>query len=225
MRGMRYLLFTLIILFSCMFCVHAACTDTELEVLKKQAEDIKITYKHLGAIEDNSMVVYDRFDVTFKNIPADTSLILSYAPSDFVIPEDGVVKLEMMVTGTYDVKVFSDKCEDSIYEIEFTLPTFNEYSLDPLCEGIDGKDFPLCGKYYEYKVDYDNFVARVKHYRSNYHITNGGTNSNSKSNILNVIGKFLSKYLNYVVVSFVVLLLVIVLIVMIRKRKKRGVLE
>lgn len=224
MKNIRYLLFTLIISFSCMFYVCADCTNEELETLKKQAEDIKITYKHLGPVEDNSMIVYDKFNVTFKNISDETSLVLSYAPSDYIVAKDGVVKLEMMVTGTYNVKFFSNKCETVVHEVDFTLPTFNEYSLDPLCEGIDGNEFPLCGKYYEYKVDYDNFVARVKHYRSNYHITSGN-DDDSKGNILDSIFKFLSKHLVYVVVSFAILLLVIGLILIIRKKKKRGVLE
>lgn len=38
------------------------------------------------------------------------------------------------------------------------------YSLDPLCEGIDGRDFPLCGKYYEPRVSYADFEKRVKSY-------------------------------------------------------------
>lgn len=225
MKNTRYLFFTVIMLFSFIVCVRADCTNEELFNLKKQAEDIKITYKHLGAVENNSMIVYDRFDVTFKNIPSDASLILSYAPFDYIVPDDGVVKLEMMVTGTYSVEVFSNKCESNIYEIDFTLPTFNEYSLDPLCEGIDGKDFPLCGKYYEYKIDYDDFVTRVKHYRSNYHITSDGNNNNSESSIFDLIIKFLSKYLIYVIVSFAMLILIIILVLIIRRRKKRGVLE
>ena len=75
MKKNRYLLFSIVMLFSCMISVHASCTDDEIFSLKKQVEDIMITYKHLGAVEDNSMIVYDRFDVTFKNIPVKMRII------------------------------------------------------------------------------------------------------------------------------------------------------
>ena len=225
MKKNRYLLFSIIMLFSCMISVHASCTDDEIVSLKKQVEDIKITYKHLGAVEDNSMIVYDRFDVSFKNIPDDFYLTLSVAPLDEVHSVNGIVKMEMMLTGSYEINVFSNKCEEEIDQIIFTLPKFNEYSLDPLCKGIDGDDFPLCGKYYEYKVDYDNFVARVKHYRDNYNIVRAEFDDDYGDGIFEKILDFISKNLVYVIFFLIVLLLIVFVIVMMRKRKKRGVLE
>ena len=49
--------------------------------------------------------------------------------------------------------------------IDFLNKKFNSYSLDTLCDGIDGDDFPLCGKYLDYEVSYDTFKRKVEDYK------------------------------------------------------------
>lgn len=222
MKNIRYLLFTMIMLFSYMFCVQASCTDEELSTLKKKADDIKITYKHLGYVElEDGNAYYDRFDVNIKNV-SDDFYIMFY--DEKLVPTEGVIK-ETMVTGSWNLMIYSNRCETQIDEIKFRLPRFNLYSMDPLCDGIDGDDFALCGKYYEYDVDYDNFVARVKYYRTIHNITSDGSDSDSSNNIFNLIFKYMSEYQIYIIVSLAVVLLILFIIITLMKRKKRGVLE
>ena len=72
---------------------------------------------------------------------------------------------------------------------------------------------------------YDNFVARVKHYRDNYNIVSAEFDDDYGDGIFEKILDFISKNLVYVIFFLIVLLLIVFVIVMMRKRKKRGVLE
>ena len=48
--------------------------------------------------------------------------------------------------------MYSEKCDETLKDITVTLPRFNEYSLDPLCDGVDTEDFRYCNKYYDSEI-------------------------------------------------------------------------
>ena len=165
MKNIKYIVFTLLFIFINVFCVHASCTSEEISTLKEETKNIKITYKHLGKveIEDTDEVYYNYFKLSAVNLSDDFYVMLSKNTNKFV-PIDG--KIETTVySGNWDFHIYSNKCEEKINTIDVFIPTFNVYSLDPLCEGIDGEDFELCGKYYEYNIEYSDFIQRVTRYR------------------------------------------------------------
>lgn len=227
MRSVKYLIFTLLISFISIFHVYASCTDEEISSLKELVKDIKITYKHLGKVEDEVGIYYNRFEVNVKNVP-DDFYILAISDTYKLQPKEGIIT-EIFNNGTWDFNIYSNKCNEKISEIKVFIPKFNTYSLDPLCEGIDGQDFPLCGKYYEYDVSYNDFEKRVKHYRATYNINNIDNNEDDKPNdinmIINEVVKFISKYKLYIISSLFIILLTLVITIIIKKRKSRGVLK
>jgi len=225
MKNIRYVIFTVIFLFLNIFYVQASCTNEELLALKEEADKIKITYKHMGVVEREEYTDYNSFEVTVKNA-SDKFYITYLSGSERVNLNNEEVKITLR-NGTWYFKVFSSECDCEVSEIKVFLPRFNMYYLDPLCKGIDGDDFALCGKYYEYDVDYDNFVARVNHYRATYKIKDSEITDeeNNFEVILNNLLDFVIKYKLYVIVTLIVILFVIVTILIVRKRKKRGVLE
>ncbi len=212
------ILFTIILLIP---HVNAECTSEELEELKTKAEEIRVTYEHLGKIyteEDGES--YDFFDIKIKNIPNDF-----YAVHNGVklVPEDLLVETKMPY-GNKEIIIYSNKCEEKLKTITFKLPRFNMYSLDPLCEGIDGDDFTLCGKYYDYDVSYENFVKRVTNYKNTHQVSDEKKDNNEKS-IFDVLLKIVQKNVLYIGIGVIFLVFVILLILLIKKRRKRGVLE
>ena len=224
MKNIKYIFFTLLTFVINIFSVYASCTNEEVNLLKDLADDIKITYKHKGIIENEEIVLYNQFDVTVKNMNDDL-YILFRSGSEQLIPNNGVINTELS-SGKWYFDIYSKKCDVKIDQIVFSLPKFNLYSLDPLCNGIDGNDFPLCGKYYEYDVDYDNFVERVNHYRIMHKIKDESSDKKDvDDNLLQIIFDVFIKYQIYIISFLIVLLIVLVIIIIAGKRKKKGVLE
>ena len=226
MKNIRYIFFTIIILLIGIFHVEASCTDEELSILKQAADKIKITYKHLGKVEDEEgSYHYNDFEVNIKNI-SDDLYILTLANTIKLIPEKQQIKTTLS-SGLWSLNLYSIKCDQKIDEISVSIPKFNEYSLDPLCDGINGDDFPLCGKYYEYYVSYENFKIRVNNYRATH--KQEDNKDNVKENylivLLNKIIDFIVEYRFHLSISLLVILLVLVVLVITRKQKSRGVLE
>jgi len=228
MKNIKYLLFTILILFMNVFCVYASCTEEEIKNLKELASEIKISYKHLGRVEyEDGRTVYSEFEVKVKNLTDDLYVSL-FNGSLKMIPSDGMAT-EVFSSGTWYFEVYSNKCDEKIDEIKVFLPRFNMYSLDPLCEGIDGNDFALCGKYYEYDVSYDNFKKRVEHYRATHTIDDisdeNKINDISIQIIFDKVVNFILNYKFYFISGLLFFLVTIIIISIVKKRKKRGVLE
>lgn len=227
MNKLKNIFFTLIVFFSCMFCVNASCTDEELEILKKEANNIKVTYKHLGAtIDDDGVIYYNRFEINVKDIRNDFYILVDTGNNGTIklSPIDNTIK-EYFVNGTYTFDIYSNKCDNRIKQIKVHIPKFNIYSTDYLCEGIDADDFPLCGKYYEYDVSYDDFVVRVNDYRNTHTINNDAIEESDESSLLNSILEYIIKYKIYFICLLVLLLIIFIVLLIITKRKKRSVLE
>lgn len=201
--------------------VNAECTSEELNELKNKADKIRVTYEHLGAVDiGDGDVTYSLFNVNIKNIPVD--FYVKYN-DDKLLPENNLIS-KQMTFGKKEIIIYSNNCEEKLKTINFKLPRFNMYSLNPLCEGIDGDDFALCGKYYDYDVSYDNFVKRVTNYRNTHDASKNEETINEKSLLDEVLNIIKDNYL-YIGIAFGIIMVVILLILLIKKRKKRGVLE
>ena len=229
MKKLIHLVFMIMIFTFTTFYVQADCTSEEISSLKKEAEKIRVTYKHLGAIEDDEgIIVYDKFNVTFKNVNADLYIgLFDFSYTNH--PENGII-VDTFTTGNWNFEIYSDKCEMKIKEIKVVLPRFNVYSLDPLCEDIDGDDFALCGKYYNYDISYSSFKERVTNYRNTHKIVSNSDSKidNSEKKItyyLKCIVKFIID--NYIIFGITIAVLIAILIItfIIKSRKNRGVLK
>ena len=149
MINIKYFISFLFLFFVCNIFVYASCTNEEFFELKNKANDIKVSYKHLGLVESDDGDVYsNNFSVTINNIDDDFYLSISDDENSKLDIVDGIINITLD-TGNQILNVYSNKCGVLIDKIKFRLPRFNVYSLDPLCDGIDGNDFRLCGKYYE----------------------------------------------------------------------------
>ena len=223
MRKIKCLILIAIVTCLDFSCVRAQCSDEEIETLKKEASKIKITYEHLGVIKENNVEVHNKFLVVTSNIYDDFYIHLSpFATEDF-IEEDDSLKINL-TTGTWHYQVFSSKCGIKISDIEVNLPRSNIYSLDPLCEGIDDEEFPLCGKYYKYDVDYETFEKKVTSYRLQNNLDNQEKKQEDES-ILNKVLSFISEYKIFLLITLGVILLIISIILITSKDKKRKILK
>lgn len=224
----KYLLFTVMILFLNFTYVHAECTDDELNQIKEEVDKIEIIYKHLGEVnkEDGSKV-YNEFLVTAKNIPEGVYVHLSPMTEENFDETGEDLKIKL-TTGTWYYNMYSSKCETVVDTITVKLPTFNIYSLDPLCEGIDGEDFKYCGKYYEYQIDRETFERKVKTYRMEHKVGQEEKTEEEESSFQKILNKtkdIIKDNYKYILIGLGVILLIVLIIIIISKNKKRKILE
>lgn len=231
MKRIKYILFTFLILSFGTLFVSADCTKEELEELKNEANKIKATYKHLGAVEAEGEVnEYNHFTITFKNVNEDFYISDIYDFKYNLNENDNLISFSI-TTGKYDFYVVSKKCDVQIKKINVKIPMFNSYSLDPLCEGIDGEDFELCGKYYNsnYEISYDTFKRKVEEYRRTHKIKNEKDNDTKEKIsikvILNKMLDFITNYQLYLVIFLGTLLMILIIMIIIKRKRKRVVLE
>ena len=169
----------ILILFLSIPYIKADCTTEEIKELKKETKQIKIIYEHIdNATTEEGGTDYNKFSVDMVNIPDNYYIIVNDGLNYKEEPQNNKVNMTLS-NGSWTINIYSNKCESEIDTIRFKLPRFNIYSLDPLCKGVDGEKFPLCGKYYEYEVSYDSFKQRVENYRITNNIKDSD-NSNIK---------------------------------------------
>ncbi len=226
MKKLIYMVITLFLVFSGTSYVMASCTNEEIKELKSLAKDIKITYKHRGKVIIDDVADYSQFDVTVKNLNEDFYVIIA-GGLERLESDNGSAQI-ILSNGNWDFEVNSKRCEVKIDEIKVFLPRFNVYSLDPLCDGIDGDDFALCGKYYEYSVNYESFKERVTNYRNMHSISNDGYDVDDKNvfeKFLDAFISFANKYKWYIAGGLGLLVIALILLIMGLRKRKLGVLE
>lgn len=220
MKNAKYLLITLLLVLFNIPLVYAECTNEEINKIKKETEKIEITYKHLGEVtkEDGSKV-YNEFEVTTSNIPENIYIHLSPMTEEKFIEENKILKIKL-TTGEWTYELYSSTCETTIDEIKVKLPTFNQYSLDPLCDGVDGKDFKLCSKYYEYTVDRDTFERRVKEYRDK-HLTKEEQKENKKNYMKRIVNYIKDKYIYFIAIGVICIVIFIMKMITTMRNKRK----
>ena len=164
--------------------------------------------------------------VTAKNIP-DGVYVQLYPFTDDQFEESSEGLKLKLTTGTWHYYMYSEKCDKTLKDITVTLPKFNEYSLDPLCEGIDGEDFRYCNKYYDGEIPRETFERKVKEYRLANHLDDKKTDNNDvkKKDYLKPIVDFLLEYYLYIIIGIGIIVLISLLVLIIKKKKKRTILE
>lgn len=227
MKKRKNLLFILMLTIFSTNIVKAECTTEEENNMKKEIDKIEIIYKHLGEVtKDDGTKTYNEFMVTAKNIPDGVYVHLyPFTDEQFEESPEGL-KLKL-TTGTWHYYMYSEKCGKTLKDITVTLPKFNEYSLDPLCEGVDGEDFRYCNKYYDGEIPRETFERKVKEYRLANHLDDKKVDSNDvkKKDYLKPIVDFLLEYYLYIIIGIGVIVLISLLVLIIKKKKKRTILE
>ena len=223
----KYIYFMMTILLLCLFInkVDADCTDAELSQIKKDVSKVTISYKHLGeVVKEDGSIVYNEFMVTAKNIPEDVYVYLSPMTLEKFETDDEELKIRL-TTGNWEYNFYSAKCSAVVNKISFKLPTFNIYSLDPLCSGIDADEFKLCGKYYEGTVSRESFEQRLELYKKLHASEDKKEESEDKIDIIAIIKDFIVKYYIYMVMAIVFTLFVALIVIIISKRKSKKLLQ
>ena len=178
------------------------CDYTEKARLKSLASNINTSYVPIEV--DNTV----SFNVTISNIypgllvvDAKTGIQYTYDETRTNPGEITISNLQPDKTYRYEVYSTNEDCNDSSLNIYYvTLPAYNSFYKDPLCEGIS--DYKLCNKWYKTNVTYDEFVKEVTEYKKS--LEKVEEVKKSDNNNVNPIIEFVMQYYYVFIILFVV---------------------
>lgn len=244
-KSVSYLLFLMICLVP--FSVKAECSDEELKSLKEDANKIKIEYQENYNPQKEDFEVTDNYDEEGNAIPdedADKEVVLQKATIDVIVSnysdkfyildeetgykfdnrkiENGMLILKNQPGGKRKYMLYSNSCGSLVKRFTITLPRYNIYSEDPLCEGITGEQLSVCGTWYNYSIDYNTFVKRIEQYKKDLNKIDENNKKKEKEKKVEEIKEFFEEYYLYMIFGILVIICIIAFVIY---RKKRSVLE
>lgn len=140
------------------------CNYSLLSKLKKYASNVNIVYDY--KIVNNEAY----FNITINNLVPDIYVLdetsgktYNYSSSnngELVISDvHGVQKLKFKIISS------NAGCNDETLLTSYvTLPVYNKYSTDPLCDGLD--NYKLCYTFLDTGLTYEEFKENVEAYRN-----------------------------------------------------------
>jgi len=225
----KYFVFVYILLFGLSIRVNAlACDSEDIARFKVMASDIEINYVYNEDVYDSyGMREYDTYRVVISNIGDGLYLIEEKTNTDLrnYKISNGQIVIDKMYSGKKNFKIYSSQCNKFIKNIYITLPKFNYYSTEPICDGKD--ELNVCQKFYDTSdLEYSEFYNIIVNYE------NVDDNENIKDNKDNKEKKIdINKYIEFVKDNYIYfgiglgVFVVLVIILLILTHKKRGVLE
>lgn len=201
-------------LFLGMSNVNAAACDNALKV-DYQNRAKNITYSYIYNDSNNT------FDVIFTNITDGLYLIDMDTMQEY--RNNGEITINSVMSGkSYRFGVFTSDANpcsgSSIYNIYVTLPFYNPYYTDNLCDGIS--NYKYCKKFINKSVSYEEFKENVENYKNGLNKSDNTNEDDTKKTLLEkVFNTIFNFYLKYYFVILPVII-VITLIAIIRENKK-----
>ncbi len=140
------------------------CDNRTMADYRELAGNIKI-YTDYSIIENQAT-----FDVIITNLPRDVYILdtinnKTYQYADFTTSTELVIKgYRENQRITYQIFMNMGGCYGQLLTTTYaTLPNYNEYSSDPVCEGAE--EFSLCQKWGTVSTGYNDFVTQVNEYK------------------------------------------------------------
>ena len=214
--------------------VNATCDENRLKELKELAKNIEITTGI--AAEDEEYIPHRDYTVNDYGEPVpqgSTQIIISGMSKEFNVVDNtyertfmyedfknNALILNNELHGYRTFKVYSLECNQEIRSIYIKVPRYNEYSTDPLCEGISGTDLAICGTWYDKEVDYETFKSMIEDYKENKIYEENEDEKNN--NIINEIIDFIKSNYLYIIGGVALIITVSIIVII---RRKRSVLE
>ena len=234
MRKLIYvMMFTFILLFPSN--VYAdECNGTRINELKEMAKSIEVFYDYDNSTlnlnseeyikfsknDEGKAVPYGRLIVTITGVNEEFSVKditykRTFTPSSF---SGGILTLHFEKEGNRRFEVYSNSCNKTVRTIYMQLPRYNDYHIDPLCEGIDGNDLAVCNKWYAYDLDYDSFKKKVEDYKQK--VKWEEEELKRKNSIIYKVKNFFVNYYMYIIGGIGCIALIYVLVLAVRKRSE-----
>lgn len=214
-------LIALLLLFSPLTIQAATCSNTQVDIYEKLANQIQTTFDYVET--DNSF----SFTVAFHNVHDDLYLV-NYSDFDHMIiykdSVDNVLVASNLTPGkTYTFHILNKdkKCASKMIDtITIDVPDYNPYYKDVLCEGIE--EFEWCKKWSNVSgVSYETFQNNAQNYKQAKEQENVPDDEPvGDQDVLGQIRNFVANYYMYIVGAIVFVGFIIVIIISKHRNKK-----
>lgn len=155
---MKKYIFIIVLMFIFSIDVKADCSYGDIAKYKSYVSNINATYDY--RIVDSSAY----FDVTISNIPNNvymTDITTGITYNTFVNNEITISNYSLDKV-TY--KFYYSDCDNTYLGSKYVnFPSYNPYSTEPLCEGIE--EYKLCKKWLDNNYSYEQFEREIEKYK------------------------------------------------------------
>lgn len=187
----------------------AICDKSDVERLKKIAENVKVDYEYISDEE-----VVDSYYVSFSGL---TNELLVYANGKTYTYNDtdnGDLTFHT-ASGDYQYEINSVNCADTLLAKKYvSLPKYNNYANTSECKKLEKYDLDICDEWYQGRFTSEYFYNTVDYYLD--------MESKNKETFLDKVIEFLQEYYVLIIIGSVALIVIIVLVI---NYRKRSVLE
>ena len=194
--------------------VSAECSNKDVNRLRTIGNNVDVTYDYYY-VGDKV-----KFRVTITNLHKDIYVHNRNDLTELYYGKDSKNPSIIVVDGfnpgkKYEFKVYgnTDNCKDKYIATKYvTLPMYNSYSTDKLCDGIE--DFYLCKKWANVSLSYKEFVKRIEEYKNKNEIIIDDEEEVIKDlkYYIDYIIKLLLKYNTYYIIALILVLVLIYII-------------
>lgn len=190
---------------------YGGCEYSEISRLKSIVSNVNISYDYY--IRNNQ--VY--FNVTINNITpgiyfVDSQTGLKYEYSNTV---DGEITINDYKNTTGHYKFYSGLSECYGVKLSnkyYTLPTYNSYYGDPLCE--DNKNYSLCQKWAKITYSYSEFEKLIYDYNNKEQVLPKEDEIKPiyQQTYLDIFAKFYIKYYYFILIGIIFICVTVMII-------------
>ena len=176
------------------------CDYTELARLKNIASNINMSYNYSEKNEDAIFnITFSNFKEGIKMIDATNNLTYRYdVNKQFEFTLDGYNDGK---TYRFDIYAENTECESAkLLSLYANLPFYNKYYVNPICDEIES--YNLCQKWYQHGLSNEEFIKRVKDYKTSLTIKHNENKTNTSQYIY--ISDFLAKYYYYFLLTIII---------------------
>ena len=221
----KYILFSIIViltLFNINYVNAESCDANDIKRLKVLASNIDITYEYNDNLKDSDgFIIYDTYKVVINNTSDELYLIETKTNTDLrdYPINDGSITIDRLQSGNKTFKVYSAACNKSLRTIYEDLPEFNHYYETGICK--EHEELDVCKKFYDTSnLSYYEFVDLIAEYDNDIKDSADKNKDISLNKFINIIKD------NYIYFGIGLgVLIILIIILLIRRHKKRGVLE
>ena len=220
MKKYKYLLITLLIPLLIPITTYADCTEENIQEFKEIQDEYKVTYEF-----DKETKLYTIIMNNPESSKYDYSVDDENVYANCNIMDETKIKCENVNPGSYLVEIYDiqNNCEIPLKKISLDLPKYNDYSEDPLCEGLE--DFYLCQSTYDKAVDYDTFVARVELYKKSLEEKKDTEQKQETTSESKIIKYIKDNIIQIIIITVFVIMIVITIALTVKTEKQSRRLE
>lgn len=197
--------------------IYADCTKEEIDNFKKIEDEYKVTYEFDIDTKLYTLTFYSPQPDLYDFVGEDETVF-----SNCEILDDNTAKCSNIKPNTYNFEIVgvSTTCNGTFKKIKTSLPKYNTYSEDPLCEGIE--EFVLCQPTYDKNIDYETFVSRVNSYKKNHQSKPIDNNTKEEVKEENRIIQYIHDNSFQIIIIVIFIIMVIITIILTAKSIKKS---